>query len=544
MLAPKPRLTREQTAALAGIKRAADSGFKVILLLGVTGSGKTEVYLRAIEDAVRRGKRAIYLAPEIALTPQIMDRVRARFGARCAVLHSRLSDGERHAAWLDIMAGAVDVVVGARSAVFAPVGGLGLVVVDEEHEASYKQQDAPRYNARETAIMRAKQAGAVVILGSATPSIETYHNALSGKYDLFELTERISGGRLPAVAVVDMRASGARLPLSEQAETCIAESLARSEQVVLFLNRRGFANYMQCPDCGLVPRCRNCNVTLTYHLQDRRAICHYCGYAEKGCEACPKCGGTRIQYVGSGTQKVEDHVLKTFPNAACARFDRDTTRLKGSTEALLSDFTTGLVRTLVGTQMLAKGHDFRGVGLVVVVNADVTMNLPDFRSGERSFQVLTQVAGRAGRGDVVGKVVIQTFNPDHHALKFAVEHDFKGFFGEEAALREALTYPPFARLVRVLFESKREYNARQAAREFRSTAIRLAKDLKGCTEVMGPSRAPISKVKNVYRWHLLIKGPRSAGLSSLVRSCLAALGQRGLDKNVRIGVDVDPQAMM
>lgn len=543
--ASRPTLTREQAAALRGISRAIEDGaFRVILLLGVTGSGKTEVYLRAIEEVVRRGRRAIYLVPEIGLTPQIMARVRQRFGPRCAVLHSRLSDGERHAAWLDIMAGRVDVVVGARSAVFAPVRDLGIVIVDEEHEASYKQQDAPRYNARETAIMRAKHAGAVVILGSATPSIETYNNALAGRYDLFELSERIAGGTLPEVDVVDMRAAGTRFPLSDQAQSRIAESLGRSEQVVLFLNRRGFSNYMQCLDCGMVPKCRNCNVTLTYHLHDRRAVCHYCDYAEKGPETCPKCGGTRIEYVGSGTQKVEDSVLKAFPDAACARLDKDTTRRKGSTEALLSDFTNGIVRTLVGTQMLAKGHDFKGVGLVVVVNADVTMNLPDFRSGERTFQILTQVAGRAGRGDVPGKVVVQTFNPDHHALKFAVGHDFKGFYGEEAILREALNYPPFARLARVLFESGREYLARQVAKEFRLIALRLAKRLKGRTDIMGPSRAPVSKVKNVYRWHLLVKGPRSVGLPGLVRSCLAEARERGLDQSVRIAVDVDPQAML
>jgi primosomal protein N' (replication factor Y) len=292
--------------------------------------------------------------------------------------------------------------------------------------------------------------------------VETYHNALAGKYDLHELPRRISGGRLPEVAIVDLKGSAAG-PLGEIARSEISRSLAASEQVVLFLNRRGFSNYVQCRDCGLVPRCRNCQVTLTYHLHDRSLACHYCGYLEPGWEACPKCGGANVEYVGSGTQKVEDSVARDFPGATCARLDKDTTRRKGATEALLSDFASGLARMLVGTQMVAKGHDFKGVGLVVVVNADVTMNLPDFRSGERTFGIVTQVAGRAGRGDVPGRVVIQTFNPEHHALVFAAGHDFKGFYASEVALRRDLNYPPFARLARVIFEARREAAARKAA---------------------------------------------------------------------------------
>jgi len=416
--------------------------------------------------------------------------------------------------------------------------------VDEEHESSYKQQDSPRYNAREVAIMRAKHAGAVAVLGSATPAVETYHNALEGKYSLYELSERVAGGGLPDVAIVDMRAAGARSPLSEQAEREIGDALGRGEQVVLFLNRRGFSNYVQCLDCGFVPRCRNCNVTLTYHLKDRRLVCHYCDYAEKGWDLCPRCGRTRVQYVGSGTQKIEEMIAGAFPAAACARFDKDTTRRKGSTEELLNDFATGMVRMLVGTQMLAKGHDFRSVGLVVVVNADVAMNLPDFRSGERTFQIVTQVAGRAGRGEVPGRVIVQTFNPGHHALAYAIAQDFKGFFGEELGLREQLRYPPFARLARVVFESRRECLARKAARDFRSVALRLRQASGAKVDVMGPSRAPVSRVKNVHRWHLLLKWDKAAGLSGFVRRCVAELEKEGLDGGVRIAVDVDPQAML
>ena len=538
-------LTREQQAALGGVRRAISSrAFKVFLLYGVTGSGKTEVYLKSIEEATRRGKRAIYLVPEIALTPQIMERVRQRFGDKCAVLHSRLSDGERYSVWLKIMSGAIDVVVGARSAVFAPLRDLGVIVVDEEHETSYKQQDSPRYNAREVAIVRGKQAGAVVVLGSATPSMETYHNALSGKYGLFELPERISGGKLPEVAIVDMRSQGVEGPICEEARRLIGQSLGRREQVVLFLNRRGFSNYIQCRDCGLVPRCRNCHVTLTYHLHDRQLVCHYCDYAENGWEACPKCGGANVEYAGSGTQKIEDYILKTFPDAACARFDRDATRKKGSTEAVLAQFTSGMTRMLIGTQMLAKGHDFKSVGLVVVVNADVTMNLPDFRSGERTFEIVTQVAGRAGRGDIPGKVIIQTFNPEHHALAYAASHDFKGFYQEEVGLRKDLRYPPFARLVRIVIESKKEYLAKRSAKELRGVAVRLGKAWKGRIDIMGPSRAPVSKIKNVYRWHLVLKGDRGVSLSGFVRTCLSEVEALGLRDGVRFGVDVDPQVMI
>ena len=539
-----PDLTAEQEAALRAITQAvAEGDFRVFLLHGVTGSGKTEVYLRVIDEVTRRGKKAIYLVPEIALTPQIMDRAGRRFGARCAVLHSRLSDGERYGAWMRILAGEIDVVVGARSAVFAPLSDLGLVVVDEEHEASYKQQDSPRYNAREVAIMRAKQAGAVVVLGSATPAVETYHNALSGKYRLAELPERISSGGLPEVSVVDMRKSPG-YPLSEVALGQIARSLGASEQVVLFLNRRGFSNYIQCRDCGMVPKCRNCQVTLTYHLGGHQLACHYCGYTERGWETCPACGGADVDYVGSGTQKVEDAIVKAFPQAACARFDKDTTRRKGSTEAVLGDFASGMVRMLVGTQMLAKGHDFKGVGLVVVVNADVTMNVPDFRSAERTFQIVTQVAGRAGRGDVPGRVLVQTFNPEHHALSFAAGHDFKGFYASEIGARKDLGYPPFARLARLVFEAGREGLAKQAAEDFGAAAARLACRAKGRVVAIGPSRAPLAKIKNVYRWHLLLKGERGSRLADFVRTCLADLEARGRGEGVRILVDIDPQVMM
>jgi primosomal protein N' (replication factor Y) len=543
--AARPELTPHQQAAYDGISSGMGEGrFGVSLILGVTGSGKTEVYLRLIERAVGRGKKAIYLVPEIGLTPQIMGRVRQLFGGRCALLHSGLSPGQRYANWLRILAGEIDVVVGARSAVFAPLGDLGLVVVDEEHDTSYKQQDSPRYNARDVAVMRAKRAGATAVLGSATPTIESYHKALEGKYGLYELPERISGGTLPDVHIVDMRASGHMEAFSPEAAEAVRASTGRGEQVLLFINRRGFSNYVQCGDCGLVPRCVNCNVSLTYHAARRELRCHYCGYSRRGFEACPQCGSVNILYVGQGTQRVEDYMAEHFPGVKCARFDRDATRRKGSTESLLSDFSEGTVGLLVGTQMVAKGQDFRRVGLVVVVSADVSMNLPDFRSGERTFQILTQVAGRAGRGDVPGKVIIQTYNPEHHSLSFVTGHDFKGFYREETEMRKALRYPPFSRLVRVVVEARRKAEVEAAARAFAGIASRLGAASGGGIEVVGPSRAPLARIKNVHRWHLILKGDPAANLSVLAKRTLGALRSEEIGEGVWIGIDVDPQAML
>jgi len=381
-------------------------------------------------------------------------------------------------------------------------------------------------------------------LGSATPTIESYHKALEGKYGLYELPERISGGALPEVLVVDMRAAGDSDSFSKQAEEAIRASVLREEQVLLFLNRRGFSNYVQCRDCGLVPRCRNCYVSLTYHSGRRDLRCHYCGYAEKGFDVCPKCGSANILYIGLGTQRVEDYMAEHFPEVTCARFDRDATSRKGAGEALLSDFSEGTVRFLVGTQMIAKGHDFKRVGLVVVVNADVSMNLPDFRAGERTFQILTQVAGRAGRGDVPGKVVVQTFNPEHHSLAYVTGHDFKGFYVEETEMRRELRYPPFARLVRIVVEAPGHASAESAARACARIASRLGEKAGGRIDVVGPSRAPLSKIKNVYRWHLMIKGDVGANLSVLLRGVMGALSGADLPERVRISVDVDPQVMI
>ncbi len=535
-------LTREQHLAYEVISEAIDGHvFKVFLLHGVTGSGKTEVYLRAIEHAIHLGRKALYLVPEIGLTPQVMQRVRGYFGERCAVLHSQITPAERYRTWRRIRWGEVDVVVGARSAVFAPLDNLGVVVVDEEHDASYKQQETPRYNAREVAIMRARTTNSVAILGSATPSLESYYNATVGKYHLCELSQRISGGELPRVEIIDLKNSEDSSLVTPQVKTEILNSVEKNEQVLLFINRRGYSNYIQCTECGFVGRCRNCNVTLTYHLRAKELRCHYCDYVEPAWPACPKCDGTKITYVGSGTQRIEEWLAKDFPHVLTRRFDRDVTRRRGRAEEVLSDFTSGLVGFLVGTQMVAKGHDFKHVGLVVVVNADVTMNLPDFRSAERTFQILTQVAGRAGRGEVPGRVLIQTFNPDHHSLAYVACHNYRGFYENEILLRKDLSYPPFRRLARVIFLGRRNNEAKDAAHTFAGIARRLASRYPQDFEIVGPARAPLAKIRNVYRWHILIKVAPTKRAGSFIRKCLEKMPSGGHEKIV---VDVDPQVLM
>ncbi len=535
-------LTSHQRIAYDAIAGAIDDrAFKVFLLHGVTGSGKTEVYLRAINHALSKGRKALYLVPEIGLTPQVMERVGGVFGGRCAVLHSQLSSGERYRTWQAIRRGQIDVVVGPRSAVFAPLADLGIIVIDEEHDASYKQQESPRYNAREVAIMRAKMAHCTAVLGSATPSMESYFNALNGRYHLCQLPERIAGGKLPQVEIVDLRSCDEAQPVTPRAQSEIIKSVDQKEQVLLFINRRGYSNYIQCTECGYVPKCRNCNVTLTYHLGSRELRCHYCDYVESGPQACPKCAGSKIAYVGAGTQRIEQWLTSLFPDISCKRFDKDAIRRKGKAEEVLADFTSGLVGFLVGTQMVAKGHDFKHVGLVVVANADVTMNLPDFRSAERTFQILTQVAGRAGRGEVPGRVIVQTFNPDHHSLAFVANHDYRGFYHGEIALRRDLNYPPFRRLARIVVEARKQSDAERGATIFSKIANRLARKYPGAFEVVGPARAPLAKVRNVYRWHLLIKAQRTKSLGGFIRRCLGMVPPGHKERFI---VDVDPQLLM
>ncbi|MEK7706933.1 MAG: primosomal protein N', partial [Verrucomicrobiota bacterium] len=427
------------------------------LLHGVTGSGKTEVYLQAIAHALEQGKGAIVLVPEISLTPQTVERFKARFSSGklktlVAVLHSHLSAGERHDEWHKIRQGRARIVIGARSAIFAPVEPLGLIVVDEEHEHTYKQEEAPRYHARDVAIVRGQMENAVVVLGSATPSLESYHNCKKGKYTLLELPERVDDQKMPHVRVVDMRQAargGKGIPIfSQQLKEAIAQRLERGEQTILFLNRRGYSTSLQCPLCGFVAKCPNCSLSLTYHRPEQKLSCHLCGHVEPVPAVCPevKCKNPAIRYAGTGTQRVEETLAKLFPQARIKRMDSDVMKRKDDYRKVLGDFRTGKIDILVGTQMIAKGLHFPNVTLVGIIYADLALHLPDFRAGERTFQLLTQVAGRAGRGDVEGEVFVQAFTPFHPAIQYARRHDFTGFYEQEIEFREQLKYPPASRV--------------------------------------------------------------------------------------------------
>lgn len=505
-----PPLTEAQKAALAPVVEAVREGrYETHLIHGVTGSGKTEVYLRAALAARELGKSVLVLVPEIALTPQTVGRFRARFGAEVVVLHSALSAGERHDTWREIHRGTFPVVVGVRSALFAPLRNLGLVVVDEEHDGSYKQGESPRYHARDGAVVRGRLEKVPVLLGSATPSVESYWNAKNGKYRIAELPRRIGDRPLPRIEMLDLHTVppkeriGVLSPLLVER---IARTLERGEQAMIFLNRRGFAPFLHCPDCGHVPRCSHCEVTFTYHSGRPILRCHYCGTERPAPDDCPECGGSRITHRGVGTQRVEEDLRGAFPAARVARMDLDTTRRRDGARKILHDFAEGKVDLLLGTQMIAKGHHFPGVSLVGVVNADTALHLPDFRAAEKTLQLLLQVSGRAGRGDREGEVVVQTFHPDHYSLKAAVHHDFEMFVERELEDRRELGYPPFSRIVSLTFRGKKPGTVRGAATRFR---LRLNEDERVAPlvrEILGPAPAPIAKIRDRVRWKLILKG--------------------------------------
>jgi primosomal protein N' (replication factor Y) (superfamily II helicase) len=541
---PAPELNAHQQAAFAEITAALDANkFQAMLLEGVTGSGKTEVYMRSIEAALERGKNALLLVPEIALTPAVAGQFFHRFGNQVAILHSAFSDAERADQWRRIREGRARVVVGTRSGVFAPVQNLGLVIVDEEHDGSYKQQEAPRYHGRDVAVVRARNAGAVAILGSATPSIETRQNANASRYKLIRLPERIASRPMPAVEVIDMRQefleTRQQATFSRKLMEKIEQRLGKREQVMLLLNRRGFSSFMVCRACGERLPCTNCSVSLTYHKRDRRMLCHYCGYAEKIPEVCPRCSSDHIQFLGTGSERVEAELFAYFPTARIARLDRDTAGGKGVFEETLRRFRHGDVDILVGTQMIAKGHDIPNVTLVGVVLADIGLAMPDFRAAERSFQLLTQAAGRAGRGDLAGEVVIQTLNPDHYAIQFASAQDYEGFAQRELEFRKWLRYPPFAALANVLVRAEKQEDALRMA-----TAIGylLNPPLEGM-KVMGPAEAPVPRLKNEFRYQLLLKSAQR----STLRRALDQLRRYTLDQRwpvTAVIVDVDPLSLM
>ncbi len=541
---PRHTLNPHQQAACEAIRAAVESRrFQTFLLHGVTGSGKTEVYLNAIEAALAAGRGAILLVPEIALTPAVAGQFFQRFGERVAILHSAFHDSERAGQWRRIRSGEAGVVVGTRSGVFAPVRNLGLVVVDEEHDQSYKQEETPRYNGRDTAIVRAQAAGATVVLGSATPSLESRYNAERGKYRLLELPERIERRPMPEVEVVDMRAefieTRKQSLFSRRLVEAVRSRLDSGEQSMLLLNRRGFSSFAACRSCGERLECVNCAVTLTYHRRDRRMLCHYCGYAERVPSRCPKCDSEYMHFMGAGSEKVEDELHSLFPSARIARLDRDTATGKRRYETILSGFREGNFDILVGTQMIAKGHDIPNVTLVGVVSADVGLGMPDFRAAERTFQLMTQVAGRAGRGETPGIVILQTINPEHYAVRFAARQDYRLFYEKEVQFRAAMRYPPFAALANVIVRARKQEDALRMSSELGSLLTPAPPRMK----VLGPAEAPVPRLKEEFRYQLLIK----SASRKLLNETLQSLRRHALERQwspVSLVIDVDPVNLM
>lgn len=556
-------LTQEQQKVYSRIVYKLDERrHSVFLLHGVTGSGKTEIYLQSIQRCLEQERQAIVLVPEISLTPQMVERFKGRFGDLVAVMHSRLSDGERYDEWRKIHEGRASVVVGARSAIFAPFDRLGLIIMDEEHETSYKQEETPKYHARDVAIRRASETGAAVILGSATPSLESYHAARSQSQEdfapkLLEMPTRALGNRLPEVAIVDMREElkeGNRSMFSRLLHEAIAIRLERGEQTVLLLNRRGYSTFVMCRSCGYVAGCPECDISLTYHQKSNNLRCHYCGYAHQAPEVCPDCGSEHIRYFGTGTQRVEEELAKLFPGIRVIRMDVDTTTEKGSHEKLLKQFRDKKADVLLGTQMVAKGLDFPDVTLVGVITADSALNLPDFRAAEKTFQLLTQVAGRAGRHQLPGEVVIQSYTPEHYSIIHASGHDYLTFVKDELKHRKALHYPPYCRLILVTLSHEQlpllvrlaenyaaDLKGRADRRGWFGSLDRFAAD---ALDVLGPVASPIPRLKNRYRFQCMIKWRGTMDAVSLVRQVAEELQDSVRDTKLQISIDVDPQMLM
>ena len=501
----------EQKQAINTIVKIMQNGGGTVLLHGVTGSGKTEVYMAASEKAIEEGKQIIVLVPEISLTPQTLGRFKARFGDRVAVLHSRLSIGERYDEWKRIQRDEVDIVVGARSAVFAPLKRLGLIIIDESHEDSYKSDTRPRYHARDVAIKRCELVKGLVVLGSATPALDDYYKSLAGEYKLSTIKKRVENQSLPQVQIVDMRKEllmGNRTIFSSPLFTAISNNIENKEKTILLLNRRGYAQFVSCRSCGEAIKCNNCDISLTYHIQGRKLVCHYCGYEEQYPKTCPKCKSSYIKHFGLGTQKLEDEIKSFFPEAKVLRMDFDTTSRKGSHHEILEAFASGKYDILIGTQMVAKGLDFPEVTLVGVITADTSLNLPDYRSSEKTFQLITQVAGRAGRSHKPGNVIVQTYQPDHYSIILAAKHDYKGFYNKELAIRKQFDYPPFSHIIRVLLTGEREEELIAYAKDMLAWLNhKISKDPYLSHNLMdiGAYPAPIERIKNKYRWQILIR---------------------------------------
>lgn len=550
------KLNPEQHRAVSKVTGALEKGYAVFLLAGVTGSGKTEVYMKAAAEALKRDTAVLVLVPEIALVSETERRFRARFGDGVAVLHSGLSAGERYDQWARILCGQSRIVIGARSAIFAPLTDIGLIIVDEEHDTSYKQESRFRYNARDMAIVRARQAGAVALLGSATPSVQSVYNVLSGKFHELNLKKRIHRQAMPEIHIEDLRkqkdSRGIWRFITPALHLAMKETLGRGEQVLLFLNRRGYATWPVCAGCGQAVKCRHCDITLTLHQGAGVYKCHQCGYAVASTSACTVCGSTAIKRLGMGTEKIEHAVKALFPEARVARMDRDTVTRKGALLQMLKGLRHREIDVLIGTQMVAKGHDFPGITLVGIICADLSLSFPDFRAGELTFQVLAQVAGRAGRGDRPGRVVLQTYNPDHFTIAAARDQDFMNFYRQEIGFRQTFRYPPFVRMIQLRIAGR----DLEKTRRFAETVGELCRSLRqradsrngrapaDGVEVLGPIEAPLSRIAGQYRWQVLLKSPHADQLHRFARKLIFDNGAALASRQVSLDVDVDPFFMM
>lgn len=541
---PPPELTGAQQKALDKIFACRDQN-KPYLLHGVTGSGKTEVYMRVIESVIGEGKTAVMLVPEIALTPQTVSRFYSRFGNRIAVFHSKLSMGERYDEWRRLRDGDADIVIGARSAVFAPLDNIGVIIMDEEHEQSYKSDMTPRYHTRDIIDFRAKQYGSMVIYASATPCVESYYKAEKGEYIYVPISERINGRNMPEVEIVDMRTElmeGNTSVISRKLRAEIEKNLANGEQTILFLNRRGFSTFVLCRTCGYEAKCPNCSISLTYHKYDNSLRCHYCGFSIPNYVLCPQCGSKYIRYFGGGTQKVEEEAHKLFPGATTIRMDIDTTGKKSSHEKILESFRNDKVDILIGTQMVSKGLDFANVTLVGIISADTMLNIDDFRSGERTFSMLEQVSGRAGRAEKAGRAVIQTYNPENQAVEVVKRHNYHEFYKSEICMRRAMWYPPYCEIVSILISGQSESITMQAAR-FVKNALSLLDRLEQRTMVLGPVPAYISKINNKYRYRIMIKCDDSDGINKALLKMTEAVGKNKKYERISVIIDKNSNSM-
>ena len=521
------------------------NSYEQFLLYGVTGSGKTEVYLQLIGEALKQEKTAIVLVPEISLTPQMINRFIARFNKdEIAVLHSKLSIGERYDEWNKIKEGKAKIIIGARSAIFAPTENIGIIIIDEEHDSSYKSEAIPKYDAKEIAKRIAKENNCPLVLGSATPDLITYYKAQQGKVTLLELSKRANNSKLPEVEIVDLKmelANGNRSMLSTKLYGEIEQNLKQHRQTILFLNRRGFSTFIMCRECGYTVKCKNCNISMTYHKTENKLKCHYCGYEENVVTVCPECHSTKIRYFGTGTQKLEQEINKLFPEASTIRMDIDTVTKKNSHEEILDKFKNENIDILIGTQMVVKGHHFPNVTLVGVIAADSSLNIDDYRANERTFQILTQVAGRAGREQLDGKVIIQTYNPDNFSIICAQKQDYKMFYNTEIALREQLKYPPFCDIILIGFNSLNEKEIIEAStRVYNYLKARLGEQE---FYVLKPMPSPIDKIQNRFRWRIIIKGNMTESANSVINTCLKKFYDSNY-KNTRISVDVNPNNMI